>query len=650
MTVRLGTMPEWQFTDKQLLTPAQAAQGTGYYAHFLADGELWFYKDTDRSRTTGLKTVFKDPAGLIPYPNPTKLDGVGAIGLIYFQEDEPYYIELRQPSSPSQPLGDIVRVWEHYTPPGTGTPPPVTTFVDFENFIINAQFDSTYIQRHFDLTSTLKINIAPDVKFQKSNTSGTDSIEILDLPVGTELEGRPKRFVRYEATSAGSGETFKDFIFEIGTVESFVNQPISFAFQGQSATTSPVDVYIVQHFGTGGGAPSADVETNIGTKNLLVTFSKYEISGVTPPGIGGKTLGTNGDDRFEIHIRMPLNVPSAIVDLTNDQLNEGNSALSFAAFPAKKSYVQDRSLQLPKISTLNPFESKFDMVSFLNLSTGLYNLRPENPVGTILQLFGETIPDGYLPLHGSYAITTIYKRLFDYWAGAMFGIEDSSCTATVATNVVTITNSSNGAVTAISDVDTGFAFAVTQTGTALLPQISTVTTNAASTLSNGDSFEYTTVAKVGLLSDYTPYFRINYEDKPPLTSRTLVPIDITGTETANELAIIIKNAMNPIAYYLPDARALFFRAWNNGRTDDFKDPDAATRLDRGDGTTGDAVGTTQADEFEEHTHPIWANDAKTSGAFDEDGRPTYTVKTTTDPRGGAESRGKNIYVLVCIKF
>lgn len=43
-------------------------------------------------------------------------------------------------------------------------------------------------------------------------------------------------------------------------------------------------------------------------------------------------------------------------------------------------------------------------------------------------------------------------------------------------------------------------------------------------------------------------------------------------------------------FALPDYRGCFFRSTDNGRG---KDSGAATRQDRGDGTTGDAVGTTQ---------------------------------------------------------
>ena len=54
-------------------------------------------------------------------------------------------------------------------------------------------------------------------------------------------------------------------------------------------------------------------------------------------------------------------------------------------------------------------------------------------------------------------------------------------------------------------------------------------------------------------------------------------------------------------FNLPDYRGQFLRGHDNGVGND---PDAATRQDRGDGTTGDNVGTRQNHEMESHLHQI----------------------------------------------
>ena len=52
-------------------------------------------------------------------------------------------------------------------------------------------------------------------------------------------------------------------------------------------------------------------------------------------------------------------------------------------------------------------------------------------------------------------------------------------------------------------------------------------------------------------------------------------------------------------FNIPDRRGLFPRSWDHGRG---VDPDRSSRTDRGDGTTGDHVGTRQGDEFRSHYH------------------------------------------------
>jgi microcystin-dependent protein len=58
-------------------------------------------------------------------------------------------------------------------------------------------------------------------------------------------------------------------------------------------------------------------------------------------------------------------------------------------------------------------------------------------------------------------------------------------------------------------------------------------------------------------------------------------------------------------FNLPDMRGYFPRGWAHGST---VDPDKASRTDRGDATTGDHIGTKQADAFETHRHLLFADE------------------------------------------
>lgn len=58
-------------------------------------------------------------------------------------------------------------------------------------------------------------------------------------------------------------------------------------------------------------------------------------------------------------------------------------------------------------------------------------------------------------------------------------------------------------------------------------------------------------------------------------------------------------AVDSLHFNLPDDRGLFMRIWDHGAG---VDPNAASRTDRGDGSTGDAVGTAQLDAIRSHRH------------------------------------------------
>lgn len=80
-------------------------------------------------------------------------------------------------------------------------------------------------------------------------------------------------------------------------------------------------------------------------------------------------------------------------------------------------------------------------------------------------------------------------------------------------------------------------------------------------------------------------------------------------------------------FNLPDYRGKFLRGYDNGAGND---PDAATRQDRGDGTTGDAVGTLQFGEMESHFHQVDPpNTNSTSAGSHNHSTPSTFINSST---------------------
>ena len=107
-------------------------------------------------------------------------------------------------------------------------------------------------------------------------------------------------------------------------------------------------------------------------------------------------------------------------------------------------------------------------------------------------------------------------------------------------------------------------------------------------------------------------------------------------------------------FNLPDYRGEFLRGWDHGQG---RDPDAASRTDRGDGTVGDYVGTRQADANRAHNHalihPVYY-DKETGGSESWEtktgNRELGVANLATTNSGGNEARPRNVSVMWCIKY
>lgn len=85
-------------------------------------------------------------------------------------------------------------------------------------------------------------------------------------------------------------------------------------------------------------------------------------------------------------------------------------------------------------------------------------------------------------------------------------------------------------------------------------------------------------------------------------------------------------------FNLPDYRGYFLRGWDHGSGND---PDAASRTNRGDGTTGDNVGTKQTDQYSSHSH----GPGTLSGATNTAGAHTHTVTASHIGSAGSYLNG-----------
>ena len=104
-------------------------------------------------------------------------------------------------------------------------------------------------------------------------------------------------------------------------------------------------------------------------------------------------------------------------------------------------------------------------------------------------------------------------------------------------------------------------------------------------------------------------------------------------------------------FNVPDYRGQFLRGQDQGAG---VDPNAGTRTDRGDGTTGDNPGTRQLDEFDSHQHGLPAVFPHSIVNIPTGANPRQLGfgspgTVFTDFEGGDETRPVNVYTVIAIK-
>lgn len=100
-------------------------------------------------------------------------------------------------------------------------------------------------------------------------------------------------------------------------------------------------------------------------------------------------------------------------------------------------------------------------------------------------------------------------------------------------------------------------------------------------------------------------------------------------------------------FNIPDLRGRFCRFVDGGAG---RDPQSASRTNRGDGNTGNAVGTKQVSDNGQHTHSLSTDTFAfgLGGFITQTGDPNNPTNIVAN--GGLENRPKNITVVGLIKY
>lgn len=477
------------------------------------------------------KTVWRNPERTVAWANPLTFDSTGAAGPFYFDNDEPYYLVITAADGST-----VLYAQDNFPTDESGS--PVVTEVDITNYILNPQFRLFPTQNY---TSPVSASISTLAfggwSFSKTNTTATDTLSFGEFVVGqTDVPNNPKYYLNYTCTGQGTGEITKDIIFTMDDVSTFALTELNLQLWGQSSTNSQIEVLINQHFGTG-GSPSSDVLTPVQTVALTAAWGEVDPMIFTPPTVAGKTLGTNGDDCLQLILRMPLDT-TCNVSLTNICLKVGDVVTDMQPITEEQavSQVSPQLMALP--NTVNPADGWYDKV----LPQGSFNEIFISRAGKMIDWPINTAPDYALNCNGLQYFSADYYNLAnacwdatqneDITIGKLpWGTGTAGFVADIA-DAVTCTNTSNGAVSAASDVNSGYGVVQTVAGSASVPAVAVIFCRTGAQTSNGTYFLINSAS-----TSFYVWFDLNNTGvNPAPVGKTAIEIDYTGTETAAQMA------------------------------------------------------------------------------------------------------------------
>lgn len=207
------------------------------------------------------------------------------------------------------------------------------------NRIINGTFD--FWQRATSQTST---GYGSDDRWSNGSVGSTKTASRQAFTVGqTDVPGNPTYFSRTTVTSVAGAGNFVIKQQRIEGVRTFSGKTVTLSFWAKADVIRYIAMDLNQYFGTG-GSPSVAVDGIGAQKFLLSTGWQQFTATVAVPSISGKTIGTNGDDFFELTFwfdaganynarSASLGQQSGTFDIAMVQLEEGSAATSYELRP-----------------------------------------------------------------------------------------------------------------------------------------------------------------------------------------------------------------------------------------------------------------------------------------------------------------------------
>jgi hypothetical protein len=317
----------------------------------LADGLVYFYKDTARSQLKDIFQLTTSPTyTYVALPNPVKLSSIGTfqdnsgndVVPYFYPYDangnvELYYVEFY---SSLDGITPAVFQFSREAVPSSAVASTVNEETEIKNYIPDGQFlihndippTNTTVQGQ--VTQDTTILSQGGWTYERSiGSSARDFVQFNAITSAVTVPtGNPKNTCNVICFVPDVNDAFKGLRVRFYDVNKFASdtQEYTISFYAKSNSGNNfIDVNLIKNFGTG-GSPDPSTSTPIITNVAITpTFQIFNYSFVFGTNIG-KTLGTNGDDYVQIDFSLP---PTSAfnMEFTDFALVLGN--LNLTSFP-----------------------------------------------------------------------------------------------------------------------------------------------------------------------------------------------------------------------------------------------------------------------------------------------------------------------------
>lgn len=303
-------------------------------------------------------TLYSDRAATVAIANPILLSSNGGAAPFYVKAAQEYRVVIKDSA------GAILNTVDNWMPNDDGTSGGGGSGTSMNNGLTNGQFDEIRtFTKSSDIPGTVytqDTNVAPGWFFRQNSPTTTKNLLTYQNVSTESLEGHPMHALLITSSDIQAGESLRDLRQEIGQVNAYAGQDITFNCQMKSyaaGTTTTVTLLVEYNYGTGNASPGEII--TLTTFSVTNNWQKFNFNH-TLKQLTGKTV--TEDSSLTLTLRYE---PGQIISVGTTNLSLLRGKLTNPIY-VKEDFGTERSREIGMMSTFldnNGLDTNYEPIS-----------------------------------------------------------------------------------------------------------------------------------------------------------------------------------------------------------------------------------------------------------------------------------------------